>query len=359
MWRRMMTRRRANLARAGVVPALVVAAVFACLVLPRLVQAAPNSGARGADVVLASPQTSLQELQSEARRVRDTTRRLETEMETLTQQWYAARRHLDEVSVRLVAARRRLERSEKELELQRRLVAVRMITMYKAGEYSWLDIVASSSSTADAEVAFDLMRRIAELDRHEEIELQRLTMEAQRLERQVEDEREEAIAVQAEIDARRAAMDQKIAEREALLKDVVAQIKKILSSPELIMKAGGKVTQVSWAQAFLKSLNMRLTVDNVAAIVAWEMAEGGHWYNTAYYNPLNTTQPMPGAAVFNSVGVKAYRSWSQGLQATIITINNGYYGGILAALRAGDDGQAVAAAVAASPWGTGPFAVRS
>ena len=58
----------------------------------------------------------------------------------------------------------------------------------------------------------------------------------------------------------------------------------------------------------------------------------------------------------NSVGVKAYRSWSQGFEATIITLRNGYYERILAALRAGDDAVEVAHAVAASPWGTGNFA---
>jgi hypothetical protein len=115
------------------------------------------------------------------------------------------------------------------------------------------------------------------------------------------------------------------------------------------------VTQITWAQALLKSLNMPMTADNVAAIVAWEMAEGGHWYNTAYYNPLNTTQSMPGATVFNSVGVKAYTSWLQGLKATVITLHNGYYAGILAALGRGNDSQAVADAVASSPWGTGSF----
>jgi hypothetical protein len=57
------------------------------------------------------------------------------------------------------------------------------------------------------------------------------------------------------------------------------------------------------------------------------------------------------------VGVKAYTSWAQGLRATVITLGNGLYGGILAALRSGNDANAVAGAVAASPWGTGSFSV--
>lgn len=308
---------------------------------------------------LAASPRSLAELQKEARQVRSQMQRLEAEMQVVTQKWEAARQRLDEVNVRLIEARRQLDRSRTALDEQRRLVSNRMVTMYKTGEYTWVDIVVDSSSLADAETMLDFLRKISELDRHEETELQRLAAEARRLERAVEDERRQAVAAQTEIDAQRAAMDQKIAERAVLLKDVVAQIKKILSAPELLMKAGGKVTQVTWAQAFLKSLGMPMTVDNVAAIVAWEMAEGGHWYNTAYYNPLNTTQTMPGSSSMNSVGVKAYSSWAVGLKATVITINNGFYGGILAALRAGNDGQAVAAAVAASPWGTGLFDVKS
>ena len=169
-----------------------------------------------------------------------------------------------------------------------------MRTMYKTGEFTWLDVVTSASSLTDAETVLDFLRKISLQDRHEETELQRLTGLARRDEHAVEEDRQQAVQAQAELEDQRLAVDQKIAERASLLKDVVAKIKKILSAPELLMKSGGKITQVTWAQAFLKSLGMPMTADNVAAIVAWEMAEGGHWYNTAYYNPLNTTQSMPG-----------------------------------------------------------------
>jgi hypothetical protein len=66
---------------------------------------------------------------------------------------------------------------------------------------------------------------------------------------------------------------------------------------------------------------------------------------------------MPGSTSMNSVGVKAYASWAQGFEATLKTLHNGYYGGILAALRRGDDAQDVADAVASSPWGTNSFDV--
>ena len=86
------------------------------------------------------------------------------------------------------------------------------------------------------------------------------------------------------------------------------------------------------------------------AIAAWEQAEG----TKAAYNPLATTQSgFAGETQFNSVGVKNYVSYQDGLDANIKVINNGLYTNILAALHQGDDAMAVAQAVANSPWGTG------
>ena len=347
----------------GTTFALLIAAVFLTAVAgaggPPSRQAPAGAALRaagaGAPSVRVDGAASLQDLQGEARRTRAQMQRLNAEQQVIMQKWEAARTYLDKVNADLVAARLSLARARNELDRQRTLVAGRMKTMYKAGEYTWLDIVASASGLSDAETVLDFLRRIALQDRNEETKLQALTGKARTLEHDVEAERTKAVTAQVELDDQRAALDAKIAQRAEVLKTLVTRIKKILSAPLLLMKSGGTVTQITWAQALLKSLGMPMTADNVAAVVAWEMAEGGHWYNTAYYNPLNTTQSMPGATVFNSVGVKAYTSWAQGLKATVITVHNGYYGGILEAMSRGNDAQAVADAVAASPWGTGSF----
>ena len=231
--------------------------------------------------------------------------------------------------------------------------------MYKTGELNWLDILSSMETLADIDTLQSLLRAIAEEDRRAENEAQRLARESRRLERRVEEEREEAVVAQQEVQNQKIELDQKLAERQAILQDVTKRIKKILASgglgAALAMAKNGQFNQLTWAKALLVAMRLPVTADNVAAIAAWEMAEGGHSYNTAYYNPLNTTQSMPGASIFNSVGVKAYTSWKQGLEATVITMKNGYYDGIIAALQRGNDSSAVAAAVGASPWGTGNF----
>lgn len=105
----------------------------------------------------------------------------------------------------------------------------------------------------------------------------------------------------------------------------------------------------NFASDLLTGLGVPVTPENLRVIDAWMRAEGGASHN----NPLNTTQGAPGASDFNSVGVKTYTSYQQGLQATIQTLTNGLYSNILDALRSGTSAKAVADAIAASPWGTG------
>jgi peptidoglycan hydrolase CwlO-like protein len=338
----MQARRVAAAAATLVVAAAAVWALAAAVAAPQ---------------VAAAP--SIFELQKEAKRTRAEMSSLQQELQTVGQKVLDAQAKLDEVNQRLGLSRRELSRAEQGLDLQRDVLAKRAATLYKTGDLDWLDILSSIQSLADIDTIKSLQRAIADQDRKDENEAQRLAREARRLEREVEKQHEEAVAAQQEVQQQKIELDQKLAERTAILQDVTKRIKKILASgglgAALRMAKNGQYTQLTWAQALLVAMRFPVTADNVAAITAWEMAEGGHWYNTAYYNPLNTTQSMPGATVFNSVGVKAYTSWKQGLEATMITLKNGYYGGILDALKRGNDSEAVARAVGASPWGTGDF----
>jgi peptidoglycan hydrolase CwlO-like protein len=340
--------------RGTTMPRRTAAAGAALLVL---LLAALVLAAAAAPRAAAAP--SLYDLQKEAKRTRTEMADLQSELQSVGQKLVAAQAKLDEVNQRLVRSRIDLKRAEDALEMQREILARRAATMYKAGDLDWFDIISSIQSLADIDTIRSLQQAIADQDRRSENEAQRLAREARRLERQVEADRAQAVAAAQEVQNQKIELDQRLAERTAILQDVTRRIKKILASgglgAALAMAKNGQFTQLTWARALLVAMRLPVTADNVAAITAWEMAEGGHWYNTAYYNPLNTTQRMPGATVFNSVGVKAYTSWKQGLQATVITLKNGYYGGIIEALRRGNDSTAVAAAVGSSPWGTGDF----
>src|SRR6476620_3671111 len=97
------------------------------------------------------------------------------------------------------------------------------------------------------------------------------------------------------------------------------------------------MNQVSFATAVLQKLNVTPTPGALQAMVGWMNAEGGHWHNDAKYNPLNTTQSEPGAGNTGTQGnIKVYRNWNQGVDATVATLKNGRYGGIISALKSGN-----------------------
>ena len=130
----------------------------------------------------------------------------------------------------------------------------------------------------------------------------------------------------------------------------------------VLVSAASSYTPSSWARAFLRGAGFPRTSCNLAAVTAWEAAEGGNWKNGAKRNPLDDTRWMPGSRLMpghNPAHVRAYARWQDGLEASIATVNGPDYGAIRAALRAGNSAQGVAAAVAGSIWGTAPFTPAS
>ena len=92
-------------------------------------------------------------------------------------------------------------------------------------------------------------------------------------------------------------------------------------------------TPLEFAKALLDAGGWPQSDNNIEAVVAWSALEGGHYYNSARYNPMNTMQSMPGS--HDAVGkVQAYTSWDQGLAATLKTLNNGLYSNVIANLSA-------------------------
>jgi hypothetical protein len=87
-----------------------------------------------------------------------------------------------------------------------------------------------------------------------------------------------------------------------------------------------------WQTELLDTLGAPHSASNLALLNAWQGCEGG----SATFNPLNTTQPGPGATNYNSAGVKNYPDNLTGLVATAATLTNGFYNGIVGDLRRGN-----------------------
>lgn len=113
--------------------------------------------------------------------------------------------------------------------------------------------------------------------------------------------------------------------------------------------------KTQFAADILHGIGAPVTAGNLALMLAWQRSEGG----SARFNPFNTTLSRPGAGSYNSVGVRNYTSYQQGLNATIATLRNGYYGGILSSLKHGGNPYQTAAAIGKSPWGSSGSLIAS
>ena len=117
----------------------------------------------------------------------------------------------------------------------------------------------------------------------------------------------------------------------------------------------GTGSEKKWAANLLSKLGAPTTDANISALTTWARYEGGHWNNSAHYNPLNTTLDMGGNKSINKVGVKRYGSWEEGLDATVKTLlgnrsSERGYAAIVEALRGNAGTSAVLGAVNQSAW---------
>lgn len=92
-----------------------------------------------------------------------------------------------------------------------------------------------------------------------------------------------------------------------------------------------------WTRDLLRAIgNSNPSSAILSWMYAWEVEESGHG-GRAGYNLLNSTYTMPGSTVFNSVGVKSYASYSDGITANAHTLlQQGLYTYVLQALKSND-----------------------
>lgn len=119
----------------------------------------------------------------------------------------------------------------------------------------------------------------------------------------------------------------------------------------------GSVSKTSFAQGVLRGIGAPVNDVTQAAMLQWMAAEGGHWNNSAHYNPLNSTLGMPGSGhMAKNPNIKAYVDWQQGLEATVRTLtdsNSAYgYAKIIDAFRSGSSAGDIYSAIGSSRWGT-------
>jgi hypothetical protein len=111
---------------------------------------------------------------------------------------------------------------------------------------------------------------------------------------------------------------------------------------------------LAWAKGVLLGIGAPATDVNLTNLWAWTTAESPIQDPMRWNNPLNTTQPGPGASIVNTAGVRSYPSVDSGITATVQMLLNGYYPALVEALRSGTPRQQWSPAVLANitKWGT-------
>lgn len=97
-----------------------------------------------------------------------------------------------------------------------------------------------------------------------------------------------------------------------------------------------------FSRDFLAGLgNKNPSPTTVAFVSSWQAGESGG--GGGLYNPLNSVLGAPGASNLNSVGVKNYTSYQQGVQASVATFSQTQWAGVRNALVNNDVGGAIVA----------------
>lgn len=109
-------------------------------------------------------------------------------------------------------------------------------------------------------------------------------------------------------------------------------------------------TRGEWATEFLHAIgNSNPDAKTVNFVATWTLGEN----TQAQYNPLATKQPSEcQTGSFNDVGVRNYSTDQCGIDATVKTLENGYYPHILHGLQNNDPEEA-SNAIELGTWGTG------
>jgi hypothetical protein len=120
----------------------------------------------------------------------------------------------------------------------------------------------------------------------------------------------------------------------------------------------GTGSEKEWAAGLLKKLGAPVQDSSINALTTWMRHEGGHWKNSAHYNPLNTTLDVSNNTSMNGVGVKRYKSWEEGYTGTVGTLTGKNadargYTAIVDALKSGASTEAILGAINNSAWMTG------
>jgi cell wall-associated NlpC family hydrolase len=207
---------------------LPVVPLLAALLTLGLALHASRATAEPHEMSFGSRPTSVAELRDEARRVRGEIVRLDRRVAEAVERYDHVAAELDALTVELLAARSELTRRESELERARQLLALRSRLMYKGGELGLLDIVFSGEDFAEVKRQVDYYRLLTQVDDESIATMEELTARVVTLTGSVEVRRQQAHEKELQLREEQELVEDELARRRAVLRDIDARIRRIL-----------------------------------------------------------------------------------------------------------------------------------
>jgi peptidoglycan hydrolase CwlO-like protein len=270
---------------------------------------------------------------------------------------------LDSVQRELSTTRARIQQTKAELQALRDRLRARARSVYMRGPLEMVGVLLGSQTVREFLSRVGYAAKLADHDgqlvyqaRAAQSKLKEQQVRQEQLEREQRSKVTTLRAQQSRITnlfARQMATMAELAQFRGEALHLVSEIEGRIARGEVdgLRRVAGRGMTISygaWAGSFLTALGAPSSRDNLVAVIAWQAAEG----TMATWNPLATTKAMPGATVYNSHGVKNYRSKEQGIEASIMTLRlpNRGYEPIIASLRASAEAMETGRAINRSLW---------
>jgi cell wall-associated NlpC family hydrolase len=202
---------------------LFLAAVVAAAVLAR-----PTTAAADPALTFGS-HTSVGDLQGQARQVRAEIARLDDRLARSVEEYDAARAKLDALNAQLADARTDLLGAQAKLDVAQAVLGARLAQMYKTGRPSLIDVLLGSSSLTELSVQLDFFHRITQADEDSVAQIDALTRQVAALEQSITTQRDQALKDELDVREKRAVVEDQLAQRKAVLRDLDGRIKTMLA----------------------------------------------------------------------------------------------------------------------------------
>lgn len=229
---------------------LIPIALLACAFLVVLAGLGGERAAASPAVIVASRQpTSLAGLQKAADKVQKQVAALDNQLEIVVEDWDGAESQLATLEAQLGQIRLELTQAQTDLAQQQAVLGSHLAWMYKLGDYGLLDELLTGGSLTDAAARIELFKRVGQQDRQLRDAFLATVQHVGALQAAIATKRDQAMVVQQQIDAERVTIEDKLAERQAILNGLNGHIKKILGErARAASLAAGRLGHAALAQ---------------------------------------------------------------------------------------------------------------